>query len=302
MKPLSLILPVVLLAGFTAASKAEEPRSGGSGYIQYWPGDLPIVLSAPHGGKLAPQDLPNRTYGRLMRDSGTFELALELRKAMQERFGKTPHLIVCQLARVKLDCNRELKEAAQGHSVAEQAWHKYHDFILESEKSVLAQYPAGLYLDIHGHSHDKQRVELGYLLSKSEVQWPVPLLHKPEVAKRSSIRLLDKISREDFPALLRGTNSLGGLLEQRGIAAVPSPTSRMADEDLYFSGGYNTETHGSIDGKGLDGIQVETPQDIRETAEKRREFAQVFTEALEVYFQKHYRQSLSLSTPVLEAE
>lgn len=49
----------------------ENPKVGATGYIQYWPGELPVVLAAPHGGRLLPKDIPNRPYGKLLRDTGT---------------------------------------------------------------------------------------------------------------------------------------------------------------------------------------------------------------------------------------
>ncbi len=261
---------------------------GPTGYIEYWPGELPIVLSAPHGGRLAPRELPNRALGRIMRDAWTVELALEMREAMLRKFGKAPHLVVCHLARVKLDANREIKEAAQGSPMAEKAWHEYHGFLRDAEKAVLAAHPHGLYLDIHGHSHEKQRIELGYLLGKDEIQWPAQKLNAPAVAARSSIRLLDGRSPEDFATLLRGPSSLGGLLEQRGIPCVPSPSAQIASGDLYFNGGYDTETHGSKDGEGLDAIQLEVPRQFRETPDARARLARALADALEPYFLKHY--------------
>jgi len=291
---------LVLIVG--AGVFAAEPITSETGYIQYLPGDLPVVLSVPHGGKLLPKEIPNRPFGKLMRDAGTIELARDMRVAMMRQFGGSPHLVVCQLARVKLDCNRDMKEAAQGDPVAEKAWTEYHAFIRMAEAAVLTSHPHGLYLDIHGHAHDKEWVELGYLITKEELNWPGLRLNKPDVAERSSIRLLASTARVDFTTLVRGSQSLGGLLEQRGISVFPSPARRFEKDDLYFDGGYSTEVHGSLDGAGLDGIQVETPQTIRNSPEGRRQFASIFAEALDIYFLKHYEMNLSKPESALEAE
>jgi len=282
------------------ASPAAEPVTGGTGFIHYWPGDLPIVLSAPHGGKLMPKNIANRPFGKLLRDVGSLELAMEMRIAMRRQFGASPHLIVCQLARVKLDCNRELKEAAQGDPLAEKAWHEYHGFIRTAETAVLTQHPRGLYLDIHGHAHGKPHVEFGYLLTKEELMWPAQRLNRPDVAVRSSIRLLDSFAKADLATLLRGPQSLGGLLEQRGVPCVPSPAARLTKDDEYFDGGYNTEVHGSLDGAGLDAIQMETPISIANDPDQRRNLARVMADALEVYFAKHYEVVLSKAENVSE--
>ncbi len=44
-------------------------------YIEYIAGDLPIILSAPHGGDMVPEEIPDRTQGTTVRDSRTEELA-----------------------------------------------------------------------------------------------------------------------------------------------------------------------------------------------------------------------------------
>src|SRR5262245_41938442 len=68
-------------------------RTSPSGYIKYWPGELPIVISAPHGGTRKPDDMPDRTYGVTVLDGYSASLATAIRDAMLERFGRAPHLI-----------------------------------------------------------------------------------------------------------------------------------------------------------------------------------------------------------------
>ncbi|WP_038171878.1 hypothetical protein [Verrucomicrobium sp. BvORR106] len=276
----------------------ENPKVGTTGYIQYWPGELPVVLAAPHGGRLLPKDIPNRPYGKLLRDTGTLELAVEMRAAMLKQYGRAPHLVVCQLARVKLDCNREVREAAQGNSKGQTAWEEYHGFLRDAESAVMSQYGKGIFLDIHGHAHPKARIELGYLLKSKELQQSDQQLNAPDMVTRSSIRLLAGQANVSFAALIRGSTSFGALLEQRGFSCVPSPSSQLEPDDLYFNGGYSTETHGSRDGVGLDAIQMETPGAYRDTAVKRVELSRAVSDALASYFTSHFQMKLEASPAV----
>jgi hypothetical protein len=121
-----------LVTRFTATSQRPVPGSlltGLNSYIEWIPGELPLVLSAPHGGTLLPTDIPDRTSGTTTRDLNTEELAREVADQFLARYGKRPHLIICRLSRRKLDANREIVEAAAGNPDAERAWREYHGFI-----------------------------------------------------------------------------------------------------------------------------------------------------------------------------
>ena len=95
-------------------------------YVEYYAGDLPIILSAPHGGRLTPDEIPDRTYGTTVTDDNTYELTKTVMETMVARFGGRPHVILCRLKRTKLDANRDSVEAAQDDKYALRAWQEYH--------------------------------------------------------------------------------------------------------------------------------------------------------------------------------
>ena len=113
--PLCLLL--VALVAPAAETVAETPRVSASGFIRHWPGELPIVLSVPHDGAAKPADIPDRTSGVTVRDSYATALGHALRDALYARFGQAPQLVVCELSRKKVDCNREIAEGAAGQPV-----------------------------------------------------------------------------------------------------------------------------------------------------------------------------------------
>ncbi|NNM05492.1 MAG: hypothetical protein HKO65_10345, partial [Gemmatimonadetes bacterium] len=45
-----------------------ESYLGRNGYTEYLPGEVPLILSAPHGGDLRPAETPDRTYGTTVQD------------------------------------------------------------------------------------------------------------------------------------------------------------------------------------------------------------------------------------------
>lgn len=282
---------------------APAARTSPGGYIKYWPGELPVVISAPHGGKKKPEDIPDRTYGVKVLDGYSAELAIAMRDAMRTRFGKAPHLIICELARTKVDCNREIVEGSQGCAKSEQTWREYHEFIDGAERAVLAKQPHGMYLDIHSHGHPKKRIEIGYLMKNADLQLSDGQLNAdPGIAARTSIRALDKLSPASFSELVRGSSSLGGLLESRGIPAVPSPKAVLEKTDSYFNGAYDVTAHGSRDKAQLDGAQLETPVQVRDTPEHRAATATALAESLDVYFEKHFGMKLPRAGNPVPAE
>src|SRR5690606_7199034 len=142
----------------------------------------------------------------------------------------------------------------------------------------------GLYIDLHGHGHEIPRLELGYLLSASQLAGNDAALNAPSTVQRSSIRRLAQTGPTSHAALLRGTSSFGTLLENEGYPAVPSTSQPHPDGAPYFTGGYSTERHGSRDGGLIDGIQIEANRiGVRDTEANRQAFAEALARAVVAY-------------------
>jgi hypothetical protein len=280
-----------LSATFTATAEypvAGTTHFGRSQYIEYLAGDLPIIVSAPHGGIVVPAEIADRTTGTTVRDTNTEELARAIATALFTLTGRRPHLIICRLSRRKLDANREIVEAAQGNRFAERAWFEYHSFIESARRSVLREYGVGFYIDLHGHGHPIARVELGYLLTSAELGLSDGAIDQSAYENRTSIRTLSQRSPASFVEILRGPTSLGGLLQAHAIPAVPSLAHPDPDADPYFSGGYNTARHGSLDGGEISGVQIETHfPGLRDTGGNRATFALALAAALATYLEDH---------------
>lgn len=279
----------VYLAEPVAAWEPGQTYSGRRDYIRYRPGTLPVVLSAGHGGRLEPTEMADRGYGVVVTDLETLDLAERIRDALEARLGHAPHLVVSQLRRTKLDPNRDVIEAAQGDPLAEHAWREYHAFLDTARALVTRDHGAGLYLDVHGHGHPVARVELGYLLDDDALSLPDSMLAAPRYAEESSVRALVAASGASLSEVVRGPESLGSLLEARGVAAVPSPGAPGPGGEPYFTGGYSTLRHGSRDGGTISGIQLEHHYPgLRDSEANRQDYAERLASAVETYLARWY--------------
>ncbi len=267
---------------------------GTNNYIEYIPGNIPIIISVPHGGYLEPASIPDRSCSGCVTvtDSWTQEIAYDLDSALRNVFGGIPHIIINKLDRIKLDANREIVEAALGDPAAELAWAEYHDFIQAAKNKCKADFGSAIYIDLHAHGHPIQRIELGYLISKTELQSTDPMMNILNYQNSSSIKHLNNTLNPSaqFAEILRGNECMGEYLETYGYPAVPS-TSNPAPlpSDPYFAGGYNTARHGSRDSSDINGIQFELNYTgLRNTNANRNAFARALACVLRSYLDKWY--------------
>ncbi|MDC0234970.1 hypothetical protein OAK09_01340 [Candidatus Marinimicrobia bacterium] len=271
---------------------------GRESYIEYHAGNLPIILSAPHGGRSTPDEIPDRTYGTTVTDDNTYELTKTVMDTMIARFGGRPHVILCQLKRTKLDANRDSVEAAQDDKYALRAWQEYHHYIDIAKKKIETDYGSGLFFDMHGHGKNPDgfydlRNWLGYLLSGSELDLSDAVLNTNSFKNESSIRSLVDSSSFSFIEVLRGANSFGAILDSIGFKSVPSVNDPGPNGMRYFSGGYNTVRHGSKNGGMISAIQVEAPKPgIRENQTTWSKFSSAFVSTIKIYYTKHLKRNL----------
>jgi hypothetical protein len=251
---------------------------------------MPLIISAPHGGNLRPTDVPNRKDGEFISDAYTEELARTVQQVFHSHFGHYPHVIICRLDRRKVDCNRDIDEGAGEDPGARQAWQEFQQFIEIARSNVLASTGKGIYIDLHGQSHAMRRIELGYCLTDNQLTNTDRALNEGGFAERSTIRTLGRRTAVPFAELLRGTNSIGGLLAAKGYPAVPSPSMPSPGPgDSYFEGGHNARRHGSAKGGTIDGLQMEVNfLGIRDNSVNRTKFSLALAQVLGAYFACYY--------------
>lgn len=265
-----------------------------NGHVEYRAGNLPIILSAPHGGRLEPLSIPDRDCMGCVyvKDSWTQTIAEGIYDKFVDETGCYPHVIINLLHRKKFDANRDIGDAADGNPIVEQAWQSYHDFVDAAKMQIITDYGKGVFLDIHGHAHDIERIELGYLLSGSELRLTDTELNTNIYIEESSIKSLvgNNIQEHSHSILLRGIESFGSLMENKGFPSVPSLNDPFPDVgESYFSGGYNTQRHGSHNNNStIDAIQLELNSDIRFDATLREFLIASLTTTANEYIDFHY--------------
>ena len=265
-----------------------------NGWIEYIPGDAPLVVVAPHGGRVKPFRLPERKCQACLGgiDSYTQELARLVADSFATRSGHRPHLVLNLLQRSRFDANRDLLEATAGNHELEPTWHWLHASIDTAKGAAIRQAGRGLVIDLHAHAHEVDRVEVGYLLQANTFRRSDDAIIADSRRLGSSISSIAANSRtgDSFAAMHNGTNSMGGLLAAAGLPAVPSPADRAPKEgDEYFNGGYNTYRHGSVKGGLVDAIQLEVPVDlIGDKPESVQRVAGIVATALATYLERHY--------------
>lgn len=82
---------------------------GAHGYTEYIPGSLPIIISAPHGGYLEPEVIPNRTCFDAVyaTDAYTQELIRDIQNSIYAEFGCYAHVVINFTRQKKIGCQQK---------------------------------------------------------------------------------------------------------------------------------------------------------------------------------------------------
>jgi len=239
-------------------------------FVRTQEGELPIILSAPHGGQLKVPDVDVRRGEGIAkgpsgfvagRDGGTEELAEQVAAAIASRYGKRPYTVFARSHRKYLDPNRPAHIAYEDAD-AKPVYDLYHGKLDDYCRAVQQKFRRGLLLDIHGQGSRKDTLFRGTHDGKT-----VTLL------------------RTRFgEAAQTGEESFFGELKSRGWKVHPEPLD--GNEQNGFRGGYIVQTYGSHQGYGIDAMQLEFGQDFRDK-QNRQAVADVLADAI-VDFAENY--------------
>ncbi|MBS0209877.1 MAG: N-formylglutamate amidohydrolase [Planctomycetes bacterium] len=229
-------------------------------------GTLPIVITAPHGGRDEVPGVPER-QGRgvdqfvTQADSNTFELAHNLARNLERRLKAKPYFVGAKFARKYIDVNRPTEQGVESPN-AMPVYRAYHEAIAHTCRTVQNKHHVGLLIDVHGQAGYPDNVLVG------------------TVEGKTMTLLVNRHGRE----ALAGQNGLLGWLADSEVKTLPALGSGSLKAPK-FNGGYTVQTYGSDQPGGIDAVQFETGANFRSTKEQRIDAANKFGAAIERYYQ-----------------
>lgn len=237
------ILAVLLSILAVAAHAEPKPHP----LIAFESGDLPIILTAPHGGRAEVPGVAAREGKGIPRfvattDARTDRLTEALADSIAKKTGKRPFVLIARFDRKFIDANRP-PESAYESEQAKPVYDAYHDALATLRKQVVDRWGSGVVLDIHGQGLASDTIFRGTQNGKT------------------TTHLIKRFGKEAHI----GENSLGGLLTKQGLTVVPGVNS--LDNEDHYSGGHTVITYGSGAGGTVDAIQLELGPAHRAAAE-----------------------------------
>lgn len=293
MKFLKLSLLFFLISGFVHAQKWEigKTYTDEEKWTEFIVGDLPLVISVPHGGAITIPDIGVRNCkgAVTVTDSKTIELAKEIEKAFLAKYKARPYIIISNISRKNVDQNRDVEEGTCGNKAMEKPWNQFHDYIDTAIALATKKFGKAIYIDLHGHGHTKQRLELGYNLSADELR-TLDAKNNILTSKSSVANILTSDKNLNLEQLLIGKDAFGTLITKEGFDAVPSKQDVAPLEgDKYFNGGYNTRRYTSSKYPNVFGWQIESNYKGVRDAVGRPAFAKAFAEVMGNYFKTYLK-------------
>jgi N-formylglutamate amidohydrolase len=220
--------------------------------VEFHQGNLPLIITVPHGGSFKYESLPDREDGILGIDSKTIEIALQIIQYLKkynstlEDMNLSPSYVISLIHRSKIDFNRdEFNAFNQNSNLAKNVYNYYHQKIAQIIQNNLDTFNSSLLIDIHGFESDKRPegyrdvdIVLGSNNLKSILGYSVP--------------------KKNWGKNIRG--KLVKALNRAGILVAPGHHLRR---EYVLTGGYTTSKYGASNIVNSQSIQIEFSDRVR---------------------------------------
>ncbi|MFX1569755.1 MAG: hypothetical protein ACFFCV_15455 [Promethearchaeota archaeon] len=221
-------------------------------YLECKAGNIPLIISVPHGGLFDCTSIPRRQIGILGIDKGTIEFSKNLINHINQKFknelskDKVPSYIYSKVPRNKLDLNRNKALAYNQNSfLAREIYNYYHYKIKEWILGNVKTFNRSLLIDIHGFESDKRPSgfrDVDVILGTNNL---ASLFYEP-VPKRNW-----------------GKNIRGKIIQKFLDINIPIAPGHPRRREYVLTGGYITRTYGAVNIPKSQTIQIELSDRIR---------------------------------------
>lgn len=221
-------------------------------FVKFKSGDLPLIISVPHGGFFKPKRIPKRIDGIHGIDKNTVELALNLIKEIKLCFSKksasekAPSYIFSLVHRSKIDFNREPEKAYMLNSgLAKAIYDFYHNQIKTLIERNLKIFGHSFLIDIHGF--EKSKRPPGYR----------------DVELILGTNNLASLYSDPTPHKEWGNNIRGNIIEEFLRLDIPIAPGHQKRREYVLTGGYITRKYGASMIPNSQTMQIEFSDKIR---------------------------------------
>ena len=235
-------------------------------------GELPVILTAPHGGRadVPGCDLRTPVGPRFVTgsDFNTDVLVQEIAAEVKRLTGRQPYLVMAKFHRRFIDANRRPDEA-YGAPGCKDDYDFYHATIRGFVDEVRGKYPRAMLFDVHGQS-----------------AYPDSIVRGTQHGR--TVKAL--LAHAGAPGLT-GPDSIFGRFAAMGYGIVPlndtSPTDRVEAHD--YAGGYTVIVYGSHRADRIDTMQLEFGRNLREKHAVQKT-ARDTAAAIAAFYERHLKE------------
>ncbi len=214
-------------------------------YINNEIGNIPLLISVPHGGYLSGENFKDREKGCFEKDKNLISTFKSIKKEFN-KLGLEPYYVYSRIKRIKVDLNRDKNEVIKLKKNLLH-WEEYHALISKYINEIDKKYNKGIYIDLHGQS-TRDYLEIGY----------------------GSKEIISKyISKKSF----------GSILEKNGVSCFPSFKNKKVI-GRYRDGGFCNRRYNK---NNIKSVQIEIDKKWRKDKKNRELFADKFTKSLIAY-------------------
>ena len=248
--------------------------------VTFFRGELPVLLTAPHGGTKQPGDITetrNQKKGYKVRstevfstnlDENTNELVWLLADKLKEKLSQAPYVVAADFDRKYVDVDRNNKLLGvhelpyENHAYDEPAGEKYytqyHNKISEYVEDIRRRFDGeGLLFDIHGSVLKNNKIVVGMVICDPQ--------DFQRNFRRGHVSVDSLIVRFGLAPLYHpGSGFLSALHEKPlpgGVKTEAVPNDRFQKASL--TGGFTVVTYGSNRPGGINAIQLACSQKLR---------------------------------------